>query len=461
LTVSAGIALAILTGPVKADDPPGVLPVEITTAASPLASVDPLERQLSERVRKEPKDASAWRMLGRARMQRGDWEAAMEALERAVTLDQLSAAAFFDYGQTAARLGHPDAARAAWKRVQDIAPGSDYAAEAQTLAETLEEDGGIQLATYELRTFDGSNLRPLIDPEITSKEPSWGDVIDLRLDLNAQYNSNVTLAPSSRELSGQHRGSAQGLGALSLRWAAINTDVLRLGPSFDTDFTLNERNLDDFDLQSYRPGAFAETTFDAGEVTLKPRVAYIFNYDEFGGQKFGERHSVAFSAAALWTPSQVTTWYYSIDHNDIVDDGINPNVTSQDGWSNTVGAVHDFINRGWFWRNFRIGSDFQNVNTDGDVYRYYASSVYSQSLFLLTDTVHLKLRAGYAYRNYPDFPENPSRNTHVIRANAELRKYFDHGLSAALYSNFDRFASENERFDSERWISGAMMSWEY
>ncbi len=210
-------------------------------------------------------------MLGRLRLQRGDWEGAMQALEYAVTLDQLSAAAFFDYGQAAARLGHLDAARVALERVQKIAPESDYASDAGSLLDELESaDGGVQLATYELRTFDGENLRPLIAPEITSKEPTWDDVIDLRIDLGAQYNSNVTLAPSSRELSGQQRDSAQGMGALSLRWAVIHSDVLRFGPSFDTDFTLNERNIDRYDLQSFRPGPSPKRRLTPAKSPSKP-----------------------------------------------------------------------------------------------------------------------------------------------------------------------------------------------
>ncbi|QDT52809.1 Tetratricopeptide repeat protein [Caulifigura coniformis] len=450
------------SGLVRAEAPPGLLDESAKRSARRLEAPNPLEKDLEVRVGKSPKDGAAWRMLGRLRMQRGDWEGAMEALERAVTLDQLSAAAFFDYGQAASHLGHHAAARAALQRVQSIAPESEYASQAESLIEELPaEDGGVQQASYELRTFDGSNLRPLIAPEITDEEPGWDDALDVRLDLNAQYNSNVTLAPSSRELSGRQRGSAQGMGSMSLRWAAIDSDVLRLGPSFETDFTLNERNLDQYDLQSYRPGLWAESLFDTGPVMVKPRVAYIFDYDEFGGKRFGERHSLAFSASALWTPVQTTTWYYSIDNNNIAEDGVDPSQTSQDGWSNTLGAVHDFVNRDLFWRSFRIGSDFQNVNTDGDIYRFYASSIYSQSIIVLTPGLNLKLRGGYAYRNYPDFPESPSRNTHVLRAGAELRKYFDDGLSAALYSNYDRFASRNDHFDSERFINGAMMSWEY
>src|SRR5436190_13210296 len=167
-------AVATAALPANADEPPRLLPAAVQKSASPIPAPNPLEKELEAKIKKSPKDASSWRMLGHLRMQRGDWEAAMEALEHAVTLDQLSAAAFFDYGQAASHLGHMDAARAALGRVQAIAPQSEYATDAKTLMEQLEnQDGGVQQATYELRTFDGENLRPLIAPEITDKDPTW------------------------------------------------------------------------------------------------------------------------------------------------------------------------------------------------------------------------------------------------------------------------------------------------
>lgn len=420
-----------------------------------------MELDLENRLKRSGKDASLWRLLGRARLERNDWEGALEALNKSVSLDPLSAAAQFDFGRAAAELGKKDVAAAAWKNTKTLAPDSDYARQAALLMEQLESDQGIQQAGYEVRTFDGSNLTPLILPREKEDDPNWQDALDVRFDIGAQYNSNVSLAPSSREFVTGRRASAQGTASFSANWSAFNLNGFRLGPSIDTDFTLNENNLDQFNLQSYRPGVFADAIWDAGDFTLRPRIAYSFDHDEFQGDTFGNKHAIAFSSGAYWTPNQISTLYYSIDHNDIANDGADPDVTSQDGWSNTIGILHDFVDREWFWRSFRIGTDFQNVNTDGANFRYLAWSAYAQSVFVIVPTVHLKLRNGYAFRDYPDFTETPSRNTHIIRTGAELRKYFDYGISAAIYTQYDRFASRNDQFDRSRFLSGAVMTWEY
>jgi tetratricopeptide (TPR) repeat protein len=427
------------------------------SAAVPTA----IEIELENRLQKSGRDPSLWRLLGRARLERNDWEGALEALNNAVTLDPLSAAAQFDFGRAAAKLGKKDVAAAAWKNVTKLAPDSDYARDVVALMEELESDNEVQLAGYEIRSFDGSNLTPLVLPREKEGDPDWREALDVRFDIGAQYNSNVSLAPSSREFVTGRRASAQGTASFSANWSAFNANGFRAGPSIDTDFTLNENNLDNFNLQSYRPGVFADAIWDAGDFTLRPRIAYSFDHDEFDGDTFGNKHAVAFSSGAYWTPNQISTLYYSIDHNNIADDGANPNVTSQDGWSNTIGVLHDFVDREWFWRSFRIGTDFQNVNTDGANFRYLAWSLYSQSIIVVVPTVHLKLRSGYAYRDYPDFTETPSRNTHIIRTGAELRKYFDYGISAAIYTQYDRFASRNDQFDRSRFLSGAVMTWEY
>jgi len=448
--------LAILAGSVTADD-------ALTTAIYEVepAETSELERRLEERVRQNPDDGSAWRLLGHAKIDRGDWDGAMAALRTAIELDSLCVAAYFDYGRAAAALGKKDAAAKAWKNVTTLAPQSDYAEQVPTLLQQLAAQEGVNLASYEIRTFDGSNLTPLILPKEKPGDPDWRDDVDVRLDIGAQYNSNVSLAPSSREINTGRRASAQGTASFTMNWSAINVDGFRLGPMIDTDFTLNERNLARFDLQSYRPGVFADGIWDAGDFTLRPRIAYLFDHDEFNGSTFGNKHTLAFSAGAYWTPQQISTAYYSIDHNNLANDGAIPNLSSQDGWSNTIGVVHDFIDPDWFWRSFRFGADFQNVNTEGANYRFFAFSVYSQTVLVLVPTVHLKLRSGYAFRDYPDFDETPSRNTNIIRTGIELRKYFDAGLSAAIYSQYDRFASRNDQFDRSRYLSGAVVTWEY
>lgn len=416
---------------------------------------------MRKRVAAAPQDASSWRLLGRTCIEEGDWDGAITALERALALDDQSAAIYFDYGCAAEHLGREEIAAAAFNNALFLAPESEYGIQSEARLQQLGSADGIQLASYDIRAFDGSDLIPLILPRQTADESYWEDRFTVRLDLSAQYNSNVSLAPSSREIDAERKASLQGAASFSFAYAAIDSGGVRAGPTFDSDFTLNERNVQRFDLQSYRPGVFAEGRWDAGAVIVKPRIAYAFDYDMFDGQKFGNKHSVALSNGMVWTPHHVSTLYYAFDHNNLEDDGAAPLLSSQDGDANTVGIVHDVIQSDWLWRSFRLGGDVQNVDTRGDNFRYRAASVYSQAVVAITPTVNFKVRSGYAYRDYYDFQGNPSRNSHIFRTGVELRRFFEHGISVAAFSHYDHFASPNPQFDRTRFLSGAVSTWEY
>ncbi|MDZ4689484.1 MAG: tetratricopeptide repeat protein [Planctomycetaceae bacterium] len=419
-----------------------------------------LEASLKQRITRNAQDASAWRMLGQLRLQQGDWDGALQALQTALQHDKLSVSAYFGVGQAAAQLGRHEDAHAALQKVLELAPDSEYAMQSLELLATLPESSGILPASYEIRTFDGSDLDPLI-AHPSEDDFVWNDRIGVRLDFGSQYNSNVGLAPSSRELATDGLSSAQGLISATVKWYVLDHPKLRFGPIFDSDFTLNEGNFQNYDLQSYRPGGFVEGTVDWGGRKLKPRFQYLFTHDEFDGETFGNRHSLVSSLGSVWTKSHTSTAYWSIDNNHILNDGVDPDVSSQDGWSNTLGAVHDFTNRDSIFRLWRIGADIQNADTIGSTYRYLAGGVYGQHIMVLPRRVHLTLRGGFTYRDYYDFTLEPSRNTRIWRAGGELRKYFARGFSTAIVAQYDRFDSDNEQFTTERFFSGGVASWEY
>ena len=430
---------------------------EAATPASPTA----LELHLAERVATSSKDASAWRLLGRARMQRQDWQGALDALRQAVELDQRSAAAFLDYGRTLRHFGQTSEATAAWQRVLALAPETEYAVAAEQELSQLASADDVQLASYDIRTYDGSNFMPqVVGPEPSFWKP-WQDALRIRFDLGSQYNSNVTLAPSSRELQDGGQDSAQGNASLLVQWYAINRLDFRLGPSFDSDFTLNENQFQSYNLQSYRPGLFAEGTWETERFTLRPRVAYTFTHDEFHGRTYGNRHALATSLGNVWSPGNVTTLYYAVDQNNVANDGVDPNLSSQDGWSHAVGCLHDVIDRDSVFRHFRLGGDFAFTNTIGSNYRYRAISLFAQEVLVLVPRLHLTLKGGYAYRDYYAAQVTPSRNTNILRASAELRRYLDYGFSAAIFVGYDRFLSRNDQYNTDRFQTGGIITWEF
>lgn len=439
---------------------PLVCLAEDNTSSDP-NSFAQFEQELLDRLKSDPEDSTAWRMLGHLRLERGDWTGALDALRRAVTLDQQSVAAWHDLGRVFQQIERPQDAQDAYSRVLELAPDTEYAMEALVEVERLQQAGGIQPTDYRIRSFDGSNVEPLVADPLLGEDSPWSDRVDLRFELGSQYNDNVSLAPSSRELLQGDPSSAQMTSAATVKWYLYDTETWRFGPNFDSDFTVNEGNLNRYNLQSYRPGAFLEGTLPWESRTLKPRVSYLFTHDEFDGSTFGNRHTLATSLGLGWNRDHTTTAFWSIDSNSILQDGSNPPVTSQDGVSNIVGLLHDGIRRQSRWRAWRVGADFQNVDTTGSNYRFRGVSLHTQSIFVLRDGLTLTLRGGWAYRDYLDFSFTPSRNTNIWRTGGELRQRLKKGFSIALVSQYDRFDSENEQYDSDRFLTGGLLTWEY
>ncbi len=435
---------------------------ETLTSSQALSAI---EADLEERVRRNPADASAWRMLGHLRMQNEDWTGARIALQTAVQIDPFSAAAFYDYGIVSQELNEDEQATRALQRVIDLAPDSEYATAAQASLGELTASGVVP-ASYEVRSFDGSNDAPLIrDPRDEEETESFFKTLkkdlDLRIDFGTQWNNNVSMASSSRELVLGNLASAQANTSLSARYIAIASDQFRFGPTLDIDYSLNEMNFDRFNLQSYRAGAFADAVFEWDDIKIKPRVAYSFTHDLFGGNTYGRRNALASSVGFVWVPTQITTAYWSIDSNNIINRGLNPDITSQDGVSNTLGLLHDYVRRDSKFRTFRVGADISHVAAQGSNYRYNGVSLYTQAVVVIVPKLQLTARGGWAYRDYYDFTATPSRNTNIFRVGAELRKYFDHGMSAALVSQYDDFQTQNRNFRTDRFLAGGQLTWEY
>ena len=424
-------------------------------------SLAELELSLRERLVQSPDDASSWRLLGKLALDRQDPTAALDAFRQAIRCDPYNIAAYFGLGEAAKALEQYGDAELAYQHVLELAPDSEYAIEALEALQALPSKDAVTAANYEIRTFDGSNLLPLITDPIDEPTPAWNDRVEVHFDLGSQWNSNVGLAPSSRELYADGQASAQALASLTVKWYVYDSEQFRIGPMFDSDFTFNEGSFQRYDLQSYRPGVTASGRINVGSRQLRPRVTYLFTHDEFDGNSFGNKHSLSSSLGIVWNPQRITTPYWSIDNNHIYRDGTNPDITSQDGWANTVGVLHDFIFRDSRFRNFRIGADYQNANTVGSTYRYQAASIYTQSVFIVQPKLHLTMNASWATRDYPDFTGTPSRNTHIWRTGGELRRYFDHGLSVALVTQYTSFQSENEQFSTDRFLAGGMFSWDY
>ncbi|MCA9073003.1 MAG: tetratricopeptide repeat protein [Planctomycetaceae bacterium] len=430
-------------------------------AGAPDRILDYLTRRANER----PDDGATWRLLGRAHLDRGQISDAQTALERAVELTSDSVAAWCDLGYAYSASGNNDQAKVCFQTTIDLEPTSEYAQKAEIELEKLavKESSGseTQLAGYETRTFDGTEFLDRIDDTDPPRRQLWKDRLDARLDVGILYNSNVALAPLNRELYSGTRESFQFFAAPDLQLGLIDEGRWRTGPTFRGNFTLNDEEFQDFNLQSYRPGWFAEWFLSHGERVIVPRLAYEYTFDRFGGNTLGNRHSLLGSLGTFWDDVSATFIFYSLEQTNFQNDGVLPEVTSQDGWTNTLGLSHDILLPYAHFRLIRAGADLSRSDTKGTDYSYNGFSLFFESVFPMSQSVELTVGGSWGYRDYFDFEFDPSRNESVWRASTELRKRINENTSLAAVFNYNLFDSENPIFAAERYIGGVQMEWEY
>ena len=295
-----------------------------------------MEDRLLERVANEPNDGSSWRLLGRLRLEQNDITGAIEACDRALQLAPDNASAHFDMARSQMAANNNQLAIHHFEQVSAIAPESEYANEAEvfvtelrTAAKTAnpsQTDGDL-----EPNRFGGSPFG--------STEANRHRRFDFRLDMGTVYNSNVQLAPVSRVVSSPGSASVQGLLSPQLEYRFLSSPDWRAGTRLRGYFNFNESEFRQFDLQDYQSGVFLERSLfqDWGE--LIARTQYDFTLDEFAGSTFGNRHALTNVLSINWQAS-VSSVYWTIDYSNFRDDGVAPQITSLDGWTNTLGFSH-------------------------------------------------------------------------------------------------------------------------
>lgn len=424
---------------------------------------------LESRVASRPDDASAWRMLGRAYLQAGDADQASGALARAVQLDPRSPAAHFDLASALWELERVDDAAEHDRRVKELAPQSEYGgiAEQRLAAAGLpDQDQDVVQVGFEIKRFDGSQV--LRDLEIgpfddVRKDPprSLPPPVLARIEFGALYNTNVALTPSSRDFALSEADSAQAFFNPQVEYWLVERNDWRAGPLLGGYFSLNESDFRSLNLQSYQPGLFVERSVFLSETVLIPRVQYVYTLDQFDGGTFAQRHAVGTSLSSLWDSGDATVLYWSIDQTDFASDGVDPDNTSRDGWSNALGLSHTrAFDQPWL-ASLTAGADVQLVDAEGADFTYNGVSVFAAAEVPLTDALSLIVEGGWGYRDYHESDLTPSRNENVWRGGARLLYHINEFWTLAGVFNYDRFDAENPLFDADRVIVGATTIFEY
>lgn len=426
-----------------------------------------MQLRIRERVQKRPHDPSAWRMLGRVQQQNGELTAAKTSFRKAVKLGPLNAAAHHDLGMLLIELEQVSDGLEELLRVVELAPESEYALSAKPylnawgIEPAKPEESPITLVGLEAGEFDGSQLREETDNPLYEPISDPRDVLDLSLDIGFRYNSNVALAPTSRQLSPGNKESFQLLLSPDLEWTVSEGETSRWGLTYYGQWTFNEGKFRNFNLESYQPGMFWEGDFDDGQTLWTPRIAYDFIHDEFDGTTFGNRNQITTSLLAIWNAVDSSYLYYSTNYSAFLNDGTAPAFTSQDGWSHAIGGSHE-----WYWkdrrfRSFTLGADLQHVNADGSDYRFNGIQMYAETMFVPAETWKLTLEAGGGIRDYYDFVGTPSRDEFNLRGAIELEKEFNDHFSIVSFLRYQSFNSDNPLFDADQFLAGVLSKFEF
>ena len=426
----------------------------LAACSAKLSAEDRIMQRVRQRVATRPDDPVAWRMLGKLLLTRGDPTAAADALRRAIELDPDRVAAHFDLAECHAALGHDDLAAASFGRVVELAPDSDEARRAQANIEQLApEDSPFRLANFQPRWVEapvreGESLSTVLEPS------PW----KWRLETGVLYNSNVDLAPISRQLSTLENGGFQATFAPEIEYVFMDDDHLRGGWELESFFAVNQPDNDQFNLQHYRPGIYFDFPFFHGHCEVIPQLRYDFAYDIFAGATLGTRHELTASVATIAADGSSWVFYLSGDDTDFRNDGADPAEDSLDGSTYTIGLVRQWACIAGYVDDVQLAVDGQWADLRG------ANQTYAGFFALLSSTCpvgecwELRPEAGMGFRSYPDFVGAPSRDETIWRAGAEMRRWLsDHRFVSGTFY-YDRFDSDNAEYSAERFTAGASLT---
>ncbi|MFG0289113.1 MAG: tetratricopeptide repeat protein [Rhodopirellula sp. JB044] len=459
------------------------------TATAPTAAQLKMLAMMQQRVDSSPHHSDSWRMLGKLQFAIGQQDDAIASARRSVQEDPHNAASHFDLGQFLNQTGHPGQARVHFDRVFAIAPQSSYAEQLrdQGIAEpppstaTLQLPTGhippaglpslrnpapsespafpsgqtpVQPASYEIQSFDGSDDAQLRMEQLEAGVKAPANRLRVFLKTGVLYNSNVTLTPISRELAQSDSGGFQGFLNPDIDWKWLRTDDMRAGPLFRGYFTANEEHVSEFNLASFQPGAFFEKEFELGQSQAIARIDYVFSSDFFDGDAVGNRHSATTSLTLIRPSLNAYYVYLTLAQSAFEDDGATPSQTSLDGTTITTG-ITGFFQTGWERLPMHaLGVDFESADTEGDDYRYQSVNLHGSAGWKFAPKWEFTPTWGVGYRDYGDFTGPVARNELFWRVHGRLQYQWNDWFSIAAVCGHDRFASDNEDFDTERTEGG-------
>ena len=430
---------------------------------------------LLKMVEEDPQRSDSWRLIGRIYKQRNRLDDARAAFQKSLAVQPDNIATHADLGDLLKRIGEKDAAQTHYDQVMLLGPESSYAAElvergvvssidpdaSSVINADYVDDGeseSTNLIGYEIQTFDGADDLDQMLNNLDSDALTPQNRIRSVVEIGTLYNSNLSLTPISRSLRTGDGSSAQLFISPSVEWIAIDNGIWRAGPLGRGHFTFNEGNFESLNLASFQPGIFVERDLEWGNRPVIGRLDYTYGIDLLGGSRFADRHSLTASLTTILPDNDVIYSYFATSFSNFDNDGANPSVESLDGMSYTAGVSRFFTTDLTLLPTWSLGADLEHADTRGADFRYTAINLHADTTFQLSDTVSLVPRAGIGYRHYPDFTGAVDRDELTWRVGARLRWQLTENMSVSAVAGYDRFASDNDLFDTDRTEAGVVFT---
>ena len=434
---------------------------------------DSMLAKIEKRIEDDPTHSDSWRLLAKIRDKQGDVTAARKALERAISLNKTNVAAHFDLGRLLDSVKETHQADHHFARVIFLAPHSQYARQlleklASERIERLqheaaelvnEQSAEVMQVGYEIQTFDGRDFfrRELlrIENETIDTISPWRTTVTA----GVLYNSNIALTPISRAFSAQQVSSAQAFINPELEYIWFDRGSLQSGPIGRGYFAFNEGSQSEFNLASFQGGWFAERPALNFAKTWDGRLEYLYSLDLQDRSRFAFQHALTVSASSINRAGRLRYLYATFNHANFMDDGVIPNIDSLDGFSFITGFVNYIPVSFGYVDQIRWGGNASATNADGADNRFAGAGLNSALNWRWDQNTTLETEFAFGFRDYYDFTDTIERDETIWRLGLRFKRRINDQWSWSLVTSYDRFASDNEAFDTDRTEAGIICTY--
>lgn len=249
-------------------------------------------------VNRDEKTASAWLGLGVARIQRGQYQEALEALGHAEQLEPNNPLVYFYQGLVAHELKSfiqaPELFARAMALSPDLTPSARYytgmSYYQRGLIERAQKEFDATIAQGEPESELARSARAILQQQ--TAVPKGPKHWDLSLSMSGQYDSNVVLLPIGTQPPSGASGISQKDDFRTAHYVRgeyrpIQTDIWTAGMTYGYYQSFHQR-LTGFDVQDHSPSVYVQRQIGP----VQARLQYVFDYVRVGQAPYLYTHAI-------------------------------------------------------------------------------------------------------------------------------------------------------------------------